>query len=117
MGKKRGGLTLRSQAINVAVKTPEKKEGVSIAKPKKPPQRVNKEVDPERVVRDSFTMPSDDYGLIAELQIDSAKLGIIMTKGEILRAGLRSLAGMTDAQLKKAVAKVEKIKTGRPTGR
>ena len=114
---KRAGLTLRSRAINTPVETLEKKESITIAEPKKSPQRANKKVDPEKVVRDSFTMPIDDYELIAELQIDSAKLGIIMTKGEILRAGLRALAGMTDAQLEKAVAKVEKIKTGRPAGK
>jgi len=68
----------------------------------------------EKVVRDSFTMPKSDYALIAELKESAIKNGLHVKKSELLRAGLRLLAKSNAAQLKRAVATLEKIKTGRP---
>ena len=68
----------------------------------------------EKVVRDSFTMPQSEYQKIAEIKEACLKAGLPVKKSEVLRAGLRALAGMDTAQLKRAMAGVEKIKTGRP---
>lgn len=67
-----------------------------------------------KVVRDSFTMPQDDYALIAALKKKVSAGGQHVKKSELLRAGLRLLAKSSAAQLKKAVSDLEKIKTGRP---
>ena len=67
-----------------------------------------------KVVRDSFTMPQSEYLKIAEIKELCLKAGLSVKKSEVLRAGLRALAGMDTAQLKRAMAGVEKIKTGRP---
>lgn len=67
-----------------------------------------------KVVRDSFTMPQSDYALIAELKEKALNGGMHIKKSELLRAGLRLLAKSSAAQLKRAVAELEKIKTGRP---
>ena len=75
-------------------------------KPKKEPK--------VKIVRDSFTMPQSDYLKIAEIKETCLKAGLPVKKSEVLRAGLRALAGMDAAQLKRAMAGVEKIKTGRP---
>lgn len=69
----------------------------------------------QKVVRDSFTMPKDDYDLIAELKKKCAEIGIGAKKGELLRAGLKALSALSAAQLKTRLAGVEKIKTGRPS--
>jgi hypothetical protein len=67
-----------------------------------------------KVVRDSFTMPEGEYLKIAEIKDICAKAGQPVKKSEVLRAGLKALAAMTPAQLKRALAGLEKIKTGRP---
>jgi hypothetical protein len=68
----------------------------------------------ERVIRDSFTMPTVDYGLIARVKSRCLKKGIVANKSEIVRAGLAALDAMPDAALSELIKKVPKIKTGRP---
>lgn len=67
-----------------------------------------------KVVRDSFTMPQNDYEKIAALKLACLQAGMQVKKSELLRAGLYALEGMGIAQLKTTIAKVEQIKTGRP---
>ncbi len=67
-----------------------------------------------KVVRDSFTMPQADYGLIADIKLKALKSGLHVKKSELLRAGLQALSKLNTAQLKQAVNSLEKIKTGRP---
>ena len=67
-----------------------------------------------KVVRDSFTMPQNDYAKIAELKQVCQKAGLYVQKSELLRAGLRELSKLSTAQLKKSIAQIEHVKTGRP---
>jgi len=78
-------------------------------------KKAGKREPAQKVVRDSFTMPKDDYDLIAELKKKCAEIGIGAKKGELLRAGLKALSALSPAQLKTRLAGVEKIKTGRPS--
>jgi hypothetical protein len=73
-------------------------------------------VEHQRVIRDSFSLPASDYGLISTLRNRGLKAGVHATKSELVRAGLRVLVQMTDAQFVSAIQTVEKIKTGRPSG-
>lgn len=66
-----------------------------------------------RTVRDSFTMPSGDHRLIRELQLTYARAGILFNKGEVLRAGLHALNGMTLEELSQVAASIEHLKSGR----
>jgi hypothetical protein len=68
----------------------------------------------EKVVRDSFTMPQSEYQKIAEIKETCLKAGLPVKKSEVLRAGLKALVEMNAAQLKRALAGLERIKTGRP---
>lgn len=68
----------------------------------------------KKVVRDSFTMPQDEYAKIAEIKAICLKAKMHVKKSEVLRAGLIKLAELNAAQLKHALASLEKIKTGRP---
>ena len=69
--------------------------------------------DPERVKRDSFTMPVADYERIAQLQKRCMRAEIGASKSEILRAGLVALDALTDEQLAAVVRGLDKVKTGR----
>lgn len=73
------------------------------AKPKKP-----------KLVRDSFTIPKDEYAVIDSLKLRAAALAQPIKKSELLRAGLKVLAGMSDAALRDALKAVPLLKTGRP---
>ena len=67
-----------------------------------------------KLVRDSFTLPENDYALFASLKQRALKGGADVKKSELLRAGLAMLARAGDAEFLQAVGLVERIKTGRP---
>lgn len=67
-----------------------------------------------KLVRDSFTLPEDDYALFASLKQRALKGGTDVKKSELLRAGLSMLARADDAEFLTAIGLVERIKTGRP---
>jgi DNA repair photolyase len=66
------------------------------------------------VVRDTFTLPEKDYGLIRHCQAKLLENKISVTKSEIIRAGLIILSKLADNELVTTLKLVEKIKTGRP---
>jgi hypothetical protein len=68
----------------------------------------------KKVVRDSFTMPQNEYSKIAEIKSICMKAKMHVKKSEVLRAGLKLLAELNAPQLKRALGSLEKIKTGRP---
>lgn len=68
-----------------------------------------------KLVRDSFTFPQDDYALFASLKQRALKAGREIKKSELLRAGLATLAAMSDGDLLATLDGVERIKTGRPS--
>ncbi len=72
---------------------------------------------PEKVRRDGFTMPVDDYALIAQLQATGVQAGVVVSKSAVLRAGLHALQAMSPADLRQVFAALEKVKPGRPAKR
>lgn len=67
-----------------------------------------------KLVRDSFTIPKLEYLVLDELKQRATRLAHPVKKSELLRAGIKALAAMTDAALKAALQAVPAIKTGRP---
>ncbi|WP_236748769.1 hypothetical protein [Acidovorax carolinensis] len=67
-----------------------------------------------KLVRDSFTIPKDEYAVIETLKQRADSLAQPAKKSELLRAGLKLLAGLPDAALRTALQAVPSIKTGRP---
>jgi hypothetical protein len=67
-----------------------------------------------KMVRDSFTFPKDEYTVMDTLKLRAAKLGHPIKKTELLRAGVKAIAAMTDAALLSALKAVPSLKTGRP---
>ena len=112
----------RNTAKPVAVKAP---AGAALKEPAQPlaakakagkaekPTKADKPKKP-KMVRDSFTMPENDYAKLAELKKKCLQAGVHVKKGELLRAGLLSLSKLPAAALIRAVEQVEKLKTGRP---
>lgn len=68
----------------------------------------------KKVVRDTFTMPEDDYALLARLKQRSLSMCLETYKSELVRAGLRLLARLPDDEFRTAVQTVERVKVGRP---
>ena len=67
-----------------------------------------------RLVRDSFTLPEADYALIAALKARALGSQRHAKKSELLRAGLRVLAGLDAKTLVQTLDRLEPVKTGRP---
>ena len=80
------------------------------AAPKKPAKKHHK----QKTIRDSFTMPENDYNFLASLKKKCLAGGVSVKKSELLRAGIQALAGMSLAALKKQLSKLDEIKIGRP---
>ena len=66
------------------------------------------------MVRDSFTFPKDEYSVLDALKLRAAKLGSPAKKTELLRAGVKAIAAMSDAAFLVALQAVPSLKTGRP---
>ncbi len=69
----------------------------------------------DKLVRDSFTMPKGEYALLADLKQRAATLARPAKKSELLRAGVKALAGMGDTAFLAALYDVPALKTGRPS--
>jgi hypothetical protein len=67
-----------------------------------------------KMVRDSFTFPKPEYAVLDILKLRAAKLGKPVKKTELLRAGLKAIAAMSDTALLAALHAVPSLKTGRP---
>ena len=67
-----------------------------------------------KLVRDSYAMPENEYAQIGELKKRLATMSVDVKKSELLRAGIAVMAALKDAELKLVIARVERIKTGRP---
>lgn len=101
--------------VKAAAKAPAKAEAKAVvarnAKPKV--EKLLKAKKP-KLVRDSFTIPKLEYLILEELKQRGAKLGNAIKKSELIRAGIKALASMSDTGLLAALKAVPAIKTGRP---
>jgi Arc/MetJ-type ribon-helix-helix transcriptional regulator len=116
MAKKdmKGALGASLKAEEQAVKSRfEKAEAALGKKDGLPEQRQRNEV--ERVIRDSFTIPNDEYELISKIKRRCMKAGIGANKSEVLRAGLAALNAMPEKELARLFEKLPRVKPGRPS--
>ena len=67
-----------------------------------------------KLVRDSFTIPKNEYTVLTELKLRATRLAHPAKKSEILRAGIGALHALPDAAFLSALASVPSLKTGRP---
>lgn len=105
-------------AAKPAVKPAKPVKPAAVAKPLPAPKAV-KAAKPEKprkpkLVRDSFTIPKPEYLVLDELKQRGARLGSPAKKSEVLRAGIKALAAMSDVAFLASLSAVPAIKTGRP---
>ena len=96
--RKTAGKTERAAARTIAA--PAQREAVLEARPV--------------LVRDSFTMPEQEYAVLAEVKQACLRAGIDVKKSELLRIGVALLGQLDLATLKTVLAALPQLKTGRP---
>lgn len=113
-----------AKAVKSAVKPVVKKAPVVSTKAKVAPKQASVDVmaavpvkpakPKQKLVRDSFTMPSVDFALIDHLKDRAIGFKRPAKKSELLRAGLQALVNLSDAKLKALLDGLEPLKPGRP---
>lgn len=68
-----------------------------------------------KLVRDSFTIPKPEYLILDNLKLRATDLKHPVKKGELIRAGIKALAAMSDPHFLAALKAVPMLKTGRPS--
>lgn len=105
--------------VKAAAKAAAKSLGAPVAKraPRKAAApAAAREADTARpvLVRDSFTMPEQEYAVLAEVKQACLRAGIDVKKSELLRIGVALLGQVDIATLKAVLAALPQLKTGRP---
>jgi hypothetical protein len=112
-----------AKASKPSVKAAAKAAAKSLAAPvaKRAPRKAAapatvREADNARpvLVRDSFTMPEQEYAVLAEVKQACLRAGIDVKKSELLRIGVALLGQVDVATLKSVLAALPQLKTGRP---
>ncbi len=108
---------------DAAAKIPAAKKGKSVSKgnpsvEEKPAAKV-KPVEKEKqrkpkLVRDSFTMPEDEYAVLGEVKKACLKAGVEVKKSELLRVGVSLIRQLDSVKLKAALDALPALKAGRP---
>ena len=93
-------------AAKPAAQTSKTAKAAPVAKEEKPKK--------PKLVRDSFTIPKAEYVVLDTLKERALKLSREVKKSELLRAGIKALAALSDTALLAALTAVPAIKTGRP---
>jgi hypothetical protein len=101
VAKKAAARPVAKPAAQTAPKAPEP------AKPAPKPAKV-------KLVRDGFTIPASEYAVLAALKQRALAAAHPAKKSELLRAGIKLLAGLNDKAFLAALNAVPAVKTGRP---
>lgn len=76
----------------------------------------HREAGEEKLVRDSFSMPKDDYALIDLLKKRAAAAGRPTRKNELLRAGLHALVESGRVELRNALDRLPAVRKKKREG-
>jgi hypothetical protein len=69
-----------------------------------------------KLVRDSFTMPEQEYAVLGTVKQACLKAGFEVKKSELLRIGVALLGQLDIAALRAVLGSLPQLKTGRPPG-
>ena len=67
-----------------------------------------------KLVRDSFTMPEQEYAVLGQVKKACLKAGFDIKKSELLRIGVALISQIDLATLKTVLVALPQLKTGRP---
>lgn len=97
-----------------------KAQAVKLAQPPKVAPAANskaakaKKSKRQKLVRHAISMPEIEYAQITALKKRIASLGGNVKRSELVRAGIALLSVLNNVQLTTVMARIERIKTGRP---
>lgn len=111
--RKTGVKTAVKAAARAVLTPPAKKTARKAAAPAAAPREPVSEARPV-LVRDSFTMPEQEYAVLAEVKQACLRAGIDVKKSELLRIGVALLGQLDVATLKTVLGALPQLKTGRP---
>ncbi|HZG21368.1 MAG TPA: hypothetical protein VE092_15260 [Herbaspirillum sp.] len=99
-----------------AVKTEKKVE--KVVKPVKveKAEKTEKVAKAKKVkqVRDSFTMPENEYAVLAQVKKSCLKAGVEIKKSDLLRIGVSLIKNLKIGELKDILGSLTPLKVGRP---
>ena len=107
-------------AAKPAAKVARKPAAKSAARPAAKPAPATTDTDlPEnarkaKLVRDSFTMPEQEYAVLGQVKKACIKAGFEIKKSELLRIGVALISQLDLATLQNVLASLPQLKTGRP---
>ncbi|NDI85965.1 hypothetical protein [Undibacterium crateris] len=99
--------TARAQKTATAVKAVTERAVAVKAEVQEKPRKT-------KLVRDSFTMPEDEYAVLGQVKKACLKAGVEVKKSQLLRIGLVLLSRSGTPELKKLIAELAPLKAGRP---
>ena len=67
-----------------------------------------------KLVRDSFTMPEQEYAVLNQVKKACLKAGFEIKKSELLRIGVAAVSQLDMATLQRVLSELPQLKTGRP---
>ena len=103
----------KKSPAKVVAKAPAK-AGKPVARTAPPVERVAA-IDARPVlVRDSFTMPEQEYAVLLEVKQACLRAGVDVKKSELLRIGVALLGQLDVPTLQGVLAALPQLKTGRP---
>ena len=105
-----GGLLLVSQFTLAADTRSGMRASFTTAAPPGEADRLDKH---EKVERDSFSMPAREHKRIKALREALGKEGVLVSKSELLRAGLALLAARDTGEIARLVAALPKVEKGK----
>lgn len=111
-------LPAQKAAVNAAVKPEAAATGKSAALQikAKAGDQTKEKIKKPKLVRDSFTMPEDEYRVLNDVKKACIKGGFEVKKSELLRVGVALIRNMDLAALKNVLATLPPLKAGRPKG-
>ncbi len=92
-------------------KAPAAEKAAAVAKPA---QTQKDKPRKPKLVRDSFTMPEEEYQVLGEVKKACLKAGIEVKKSELLRVGVAVIRQMDLARLQEVLDTLPPLKPGRP---
>lgn len=93
---------------------PEKTKPAVPPQAKAEPAKAKQKPKKAKLVRDSFTMPENEYQVIGEIKKACLGAGFSIKKSEVLRIGVALLQKMTPAQIQQSLSGLPALKAGRP---
>lgn len=112
--KEQPATTVKAESKKDNVIAKEQPATIVKAEPKKDNVVDKEKLRKPKLVRDSFTMPEDEYIVLGDVKKACLKAGVAVKKSELLRVGVSLMRGLDIETLKGLVSALPALKAGRP---